>query len=291
MTNWYEKFKNSMSEAIENGWDLRAVNTANSAHEFSRLGRITRAQAKEIQSMYDAWVATWDEESARTEAATREALAAAGMLAQEEAAAEEAPAVQPARKSYANDTTSECTTSAAEALRWHRQGDALTVYTLTGDTFARAVNIPGAPQENARQEDENRAHCKHIALELDAYVNGEVKRCPDCGEIHRRDWGDVGDAFKCPNCGEVASVDDWEWLGVHDFLADCFDVEYRVSGRARDALRSVRVMVACGGPNIYLDTASKDVELYWWTESARYPLSYEAAAALDEWAEEMWCCL
>ena len=54
------------------------------------------------------------------------------------------------------------------------------------------------------------------------------------------------------------------------------------------ALLMVLSMVACGGPNIYIDTASALVKLYWWTEYAEYPLSYSARDAIDEWAEEYW---
>jgi hypothetical protein len=46
--------------------------------------------------------------------------------------------------------------------------------------------------------------------------------------------------------------------------------------------------VAYGGPTIYIDTDSGDVELYWWNERARYPLSSSARDAVDEWAEEYW---
>jgi predicted RNA-binding Zn-ribbon protein involved in translation (DUF1610 family) len=230
-------------------------------------------------------------QSARVEAETREALARAGMLAEEAPAEEIAPAEEaPAPrepKQYARADGSAATRSASEALSWHRAGHDI----IVAAPGKSAVYIHGAPQEAERQDDENRAHCKRIALELDAYVNGEIKRCPDCGEIHRRDWGDVGDAFRCPNCGEVASVDDWEWLWVYDFLSDALDVEYIVSGRARDSLRAVRVMVAYGGPTIYIDTDTGHVELYWWTERARYALSSYAIDAVNEWAGEMWACL
>lgn len=233
-----------------------------------------------------------DAESARVEAATREALARAGMLAQDNTNTEnEEESTMKTRKSYLNHRTEETTASATQAMQWHRAGDLVQVNTYYNEPgrktgLANVVHVPGAAQETERREDENRAHCKHIAQELDAYVNDEVKRCPECGEIHRRDWGQVGDLFKCPNCGEVTSVDDWEWLSIWDFLSDVFDVEYRC-GSDRE-LRSVRVMVACGGPNIYLDSASKDVELYWWNERARYPMSYEAAEALDQWGEDCW---
>jgi hypothetical protein len=49
-------------------------------------------------------------------------------------------------------------------------------------------------------------------------------------------------------------------------------------------------MVTFGGPTIWISTESESVELYWWGDRASWPLSHEAVAALDEWAEEMWGC-
>lgn len=200
------------------------------------------------------------------------------------------------RKHYLNHCTGEDTASATQAMKWYRAGDLVQVNTYYNEPKRTGLaNVVHLQKKEATQErsaaDENRNHCKHIAQELDAYINGDIRLCPDCGEEIRRDWDEVGKAFKCPHCGEISDPDNWECLGIYDFLGDCYDIEYRVSGRARDSLRSVCVMVACGGPNIYLDTESKNVELYWWSERAWYPMSYDAVAALDEWAEEMWACL
>ena len=156
------------------------------------------------------------------------------------------------------------------------------------------VNLEETEEEETDPDarlDENTRHCKHIAQELDEYVNGNVRRCPDCNETICRDWNDVGDAFKCPECGAVSDPDDWEQLSVWDFLNDVYNVEFTTTGRGVDDYRGVRVMVACGGPNIYLDTMTKDVELYWWTEKARWPISYAAVEALDEWGAEYWGCM
>lgn len=192
-------------------------------------------------------------------------------------------------KIYLNHTTTDRGTSAAAAMSWHRAGD--TVQVLVYDANGRELNdvtIKGAAQ--AHEWDENTKHCKRIANELDEYVNGNIRKCPYCGEEIRRDDWDMF-WFKCPECGNDYDPDAMDQLSVWDFLDDVYNVEFRTSGKNADDLRSVQIMVACGGPNIYLDTASRDVELYWWNERARWPMSYAACDALDEWAAEYWGCM
>ena len=193
-------------------------------------------------------------------------------------------------KIYLNHTTTERGASATEAMSWHRAGDVVQV--LTYDENGKELSdvmIKGGVKPFER--DENTAHCKHIAEELDNYVNSNVRKCPDCGAEICRDWDDVGDLFKCPECGAVGDPDWWDVLSVWDFLSDVYNVEFRTNGKHTDDLRSVQIMVACGGPNIYLDTASRDVELYWWCDRARWPMSYDAVEALNDWAAEYWGCL
>ena len=194
-------------------------------------------------------------------------------------------------KIYLNHTTTERGISATEAMSWHRAGDLVQV--LTYDQNGRELSdviIQGAAQEKKSRLDENTAHCEHIANELDEYVSGNVRRCPCCGETIQRDEWEMF-WFRCPECGADSDPDTWDQLSVWDFLSDVYNVEFRTTGRSVNDLRSVRIMVACGGPNIYLDTATKDVELYWWSERARWPLSTAAVEALDEWAAEYWGCM
>ena len=133
----------------------------------------------------------------------------------------------------------------------------------------------------------NRDHCKRIALELEQYANGDVYRCPECNEIITLP-DDVGDKYRCPACGTVHDVDDLEQLSTWDYLEDALDFRFLIDS-LRDVL-AVKILVTFGGPNIWIDTESRAVELYWLTDRASYPLSTDVCDALNEWADEYLAC-
>ena len=83
---------------------------------------------------------------------------------------------------------------------------------------------------------------------------------------------------------DVYPVDVLEWLGD-----GVYDVEYTIGSNKE--YRGVSLMIACGGPNIYINTNSGDVELYWWNESARYPMSSDVVNMIDSTYEEMFACM
>ena len=45
-------------------------------------------------------------------------------------------------------------------------------------------------------------------------------------------------------------------------------------------------MITCGGPNIYINTNNKRVELYWWGDTAYAALSDRAVDAIDAYFED-----
>lgn len=136
-------------------------------------------------------------------------------------------------------------------------------------------------------EKENRDRCKRISDELDEYATGSVARCPGCGEVHN--VSDAGDYFKCPDCGEVSDVNDWDICGMYDYFEDFLDMDFVTNYRKE--YKACRVLVAYGGPNIYIDTYSGAVELYWWSDRASFPLSRDTMDAVDEWAEDYYNCI
>lgn len=148
-----------------------------------------------------------------------------------------------------------------------------------------------------RNANKNYEHCKYIAEKLEAYTSGDCYVCPHCGEIHemteyeKTEHTNENDTlcYFCPACDEEIEENELEAASVYDFFdSNICDIEYRIG--SDKAFRSVCIMVACGGPNIYIDTATKRVELYWWTEHADYPLLSDTCEQINCYFEELFNC-
>ena len=139
---------------------------------------------------------------------------------------------------------------------------------------------------------ENINTCKRIAEELEQYAAEKMYRCPECGEVipwSNAQYSNETNLYTCQSCHDTFDADDLEALSIFDFLKDALDIEYRVGSDKE--YRSVKIMVAFGGPNIYIDTASRLVTLHWWTDYAEYSISSDACDALDEYMEEYFNCM
>jgi hypothetical protein len=85
--------------------------------------------------------------------------------------------------------------------------------------------------------------------------------------------------------GDELNCDDQE-MSAFDYLQDALDIEYIVNSK-REYL-GARVLVAFGGPNIWINTRTKKVEGYWWNESAS--ASFDDGIGLDDALQELWNC-
>lgn len=74
---------------------------------------------------------------------------------------------------------------------------------------------------------------------------------------------------------------------AYEYLSDALDIQYIVSGK-REYI-GARVLVAFGGPNIWINTQTKTVEGYWWGSKAFASYSQDALG-LDEALETLWSC-
>lgn len=87
--------------------------------------------------------------------------------------------------------------------------------------------------------------------------------------------GDEGFDPDCPD----AIMSGW------DYLSDVLDIEYRVNS---DGLyRSAKIMVAYGGPTIWVDFLTKEVNLYWWGTTATGHFSIDAMG-IEQALQDLW---
>lgn len=130
-------------------------------------------------------------------------------------------------------------------------------------------------------KNENFEYCKSIAQELEAIANGEKYVCADCGHIIEDD-----DATICPEC----ESDELMSSSIYDYFynTEIYDIEYTIGSNTQ--FRAVKLMLGCGGPNVYINTNTASVELFWWTEKAEYPLAPSVVEEIDNYWEEIYSC-
>lgn len=81
--------------------------------------------------------------------------------------------------------------------------------------------------------------------------------------------------------------DTGEYLTAFDYLQEALDIEYIVASD-RKTLLGARVLVAFGGPNIWVNTRTNTVEGYWWGESAS--ATFTDSIGLDDALEDLFNC-
>ena len=86
---------------------------------------------------------------------------------------------------------------------------------------------------------------------------------------------------------EGEPIDMWEYF-TEEGADGIYDIAYTIGSDKE--YRGVRLMVACGGPNIYIDTMAREVQLYWWSTSAKAWIPSEVCDAIDEVWSEIYNC-
>jgi hypothetical protein len=93
-------------------------------------------------------------------------------------------------------------------------------------------------------------------------------------------------ADKLSNGFDDETNSDGEPLSAFDYLQDALDIEYIVNSKKE--YLGARVLVAFGGPNIWVNTRTKTVEGYWWADKAT--ASFNDGIGLDDALEELYNC-
>lgn len=129
-------------------------------------------------------------------------------------------------------------------------------------------------------QDEHDKRCKRIAEELEAVYNGYIYRNEDGDEVDTRDLTDE-EREEVEETGEQLNL--WDY-----FTDDVYNIDYILDSNRE--LKAVRVMIACGGPNIYIDTETEKVELYWWTERGEAYIDRDVCEEVNEVFRELFYC-
>lgn len=149
------------------------------------------------------------------------------------------------------------------------------------------ITVYERPREYEGREDyDNTARCIEIANELDALASSNMIRCPECGEIVNLPY-EEGEGVKL-DCGckiDIDDLDDLDGVTMWDYLEDnALDIEYTINSDL--SYKAARVLITFGGPNIYIDTNTSRVELYWGSSKAYAYIGYRTRDAIDAYFED-----
>lgn len=72
---------------------------------------------------------------------------------------------------------------------------------------------------------------------------------------------------------------------LYEWLSSVLDIEYTKS--LNGTFIGCKIAVALGGPSVYVNTVSGDIEGYWGSDFARAPIPDEISFEIDEIIEEI----
>ena len=88
--------------------------------------------------------------------------------------------------------------------------------------------------------------------------------------------------------GEAIFEGDIEVADIGDYFDDFYDIDYVIGSDKH--YKACRVLVAFGGPNIYIDTWEKQVQLFWWSNTATADIPEDLCMVIDEFFKVIYEC-
>ena len=140
----------------------------------------------------------------------------------------------------------------------------------------------------------NLEHVNEIVKTMEKYASGDFFIYN--GELFPVDKGEFCKLDGClyhkgvyiiPDGKEIAD-NDIEIATISDYFDDFLDVDYIVDSNKK--YKACRVLVAFGGPNIYIDTWCEQVQLEWWSEKAIADIPEDLRMVIDDFFEVLYNC-
>ena len=141
---------------------------------------------------------------------------------------------------------------------------------------------------------ENEKMVQAIVEDMKKYASGDYFMYD--GELFPIDRDEFGKKNDClyregvyimPDGKEITD-DDLEIATIGDYFDDFYDIDYVIGSDKR--YKACRVLVAFGGPNIYIDTWDRQVQLYWWSDTATADIPVNICDEIDEFFKMLYEC-
>ena len=150
--------------------------------------------------------------------------------------------------------------------------------------------------------DKNLEHAQNIVKDMSKFASGdyfiwngelfpidenEFSKLDGCTIRHENVLDEVHIFYIMPD-GEAIFEGDIEIADIGDYFDDFYDIDYVIGNDKR--YKACRVLVAFGGPNVYIDTWKKEVQLFWWSDTAVADIPDELCAAIDDFFKAIIDC-
>lgn len=143
-------------------------------------------------------------------------------------------------------------------------------------------------------KNENMEMVQGIVDELEMYASGNYFL--HHGELFPIDKDEFASIEGCSYNEEVYTLPDGEEIlegdiesaSLFDYFNDYLDVDYIIDSKKQ--FKGARIMITCGGPNIYIDSYSGEVQLYWWGERASAEIPANICDKINDVFREFYYC-
>jgi hypothetical protein len=112
------------------------------------------------------------------------------------------------------------------------------------------------------------------------------KKSETCGEQLRRMCKNIADDITNPVMRKDEETGEKREETAHEWMEDVYDIEWVTHND--HSYKGARLLVAGGGPSIWVNLQGLTVDGYWWGDTCKVPFSDNLG--LDEYLEELHAC-
>ena len=113
-----------------------------------------------------------------------------------------------------------------------------------------------------------------------------IRKSETCGEKLRRMCKSIADGITSPEMREDGDTGEKYRETAHEWMEGTYDMRYYVDGQKR--YLGAEIMVAGGGPTIWVNTYTQQGEGYWGGDKVLEP--FIDNLDLDDYCEELYGC-